>query len=179
MSVVQGEITQVWGQAPESNSAIVPGAGCAFAADFGAVVFHFHLENDNVMAYTVARGRRAGTKKRVSYKKVEIRPDVHMLTWQESDKTTVTYVGDFRKQTVYASITTPDNESIHLKGSLRPVDTAACFRNGSVRPVNEPEYPSAGAAFSFNDRSHLVQYAKSFYDMSVQQHLDIVKIRLA
>lgn len=178
MSLMINEDTQVREPAVNRNSALFPIVGRVFEADFGIMAFQLNCENANTLTYSMVRGPQFGKKETVYYKNVEIRPDVYMITWQESDKTTVTYVADFRKQTVYASITTPESQSLTLKGTLKQVYVPICHENGAGCSLNESQYSFNGSVFSLNDRSHLTQYAKSFYNMSVENSLDNIRVRL-
>lgn len=178
MSLMMKEDTLVRQQTAERNASVTPLIGRVFEVDFGVMAFQLSYESATTMTYSMVRGQQFGKKETVYYKSVEVRPDVYMITWQESDKTTATYVADFRKKTVYASITTPENESITLRGTLKQVNTTICHPNGAGCSLNESPYSFNGSIFSLNDRSHLIEYAKSFYNMSVENSLDNIRVRL-
>lgn len=103
----------------EKKTAIIPIVGHVFEANFGAMTFHLHFETDSTMTLTKVRGPEAGTKQTLNIKKVEIRPNVYLVYWQEADKITVTDLQDYENQIVYANITTPKNEFLNLKGTLK------------------------------------------------------------
>ncbi len=105
----------------ERRTAVIPLVGHVFEADFGAMTFHLHFETDNTMVLTQVRGPQVGMKQTVNIKKVEIRPNVYFVYWQEADKITVTDLQDYENQVVYANITTLKNEFLNLKGTLKPV----------------------------------------------------------
>lgn len=105
----------------EKKTAIIPIVGHVFEADFGAMTFHLHFETDSTMILTEVRGPQVGMKQTVNIKKVEIRPNVYLVYWQEADKNTVTDLQDYENQVVYANITTPNNEFLNLKGTLKPI----------------------------------------------------------
>lgn len=105
----------------EKKTAIIPIVGHVFEADFGAMTFHLHFETDSTMILTEVRGPQVGLKQTVNIKKVEIRPNVYLVYWQEADKTAVTDLQDYENQVVYANITTPNSEFLNLKGTLKPI----------------------------------------------------------
>ena len=105
----------------EKKKAIFPIVGHVFEADFGAMTFHLCFETDSTMILTEVRGPHVGMKQTLKIKKVEIRPNVYFVYWQEADKTTVTDLQDYENQVVYANITTSKDEFLSLKGTLKPI----------------------------------------------------------
>lgn len=105
----------------DRKTAAVPIIGHLFEADFGAITFHLYFETDSSMTFTQVRGPQVGKKQTVIYRKVETKPNVYFVYWQEADKTTVTDLQDYENQIVYSNITTPKNEFLNLKGTLKPI----------------------------------------------------------
>jgi hypothetical protein len=105
----------------EKKTSAIPLIGHVFEADFGALTYHLRFEADNIMILTEVRGPQPGIKQTINVKKVEIRPNVYLVHWQEADKTTVTDLQDYENQVVYANITTPKSEFLSLKGTLKTI----------------------------------------------------------
>lgn len=105
----------------ERKTPVIPLVGHMFEADFGAMTFHLYFETDNTLILIQVRGPQVGLKQTVNIRKVEIRPNLYFVCWQEADKTSVTDLQDYENQVVYANITTPKNEFLNLKGTLKPV----------------------------------------------------------
>jgi hypothetical protein len=105
----------------ERKTPAIPLTGHVFEADFGALTFHLRFEADNIITLTEVRGPQPGRKQTLNIKKVEIRPNVYLVHWQEADKTTVTDLQDYENQVVYANITTPKSELLSLKGTLKTI----------------------------------------------------------
>jgi hypothetical protein len=59
-----------------------------------------------------------GPSETVSIETSEIRPGVHLVTWQEASGNTVVHVEDFENGSIITNITTPDGKFIKLHGSL-------------------------------------------------------------
>lgn len=62
---------------------------------------------------------------KISYTAKEVAPSVYMLTWQETDKTTVTHVDDFSRMVSYSNVTLPNGTFINMVGRLAPLNANA------------------------------------------------------
>lgn len=96
-----------------------PAVGHVFEARFGDRAFHLNFGADaNTMRWApidaIDFDAEAQT---VSYRALEIRPDVFLVTWKEKDETTVTHIEDFERGLVHTNITSPDHQFFNLSGT--------------------------------------------------------------
>ena len=103
---------------PNNNLSIV---GRLFEADFGKKAFTLFYENANRLILTEVRGPEVGRIQNLSVNIVVLRPNLFMVNWQEENKLTVTDIEDYEKGVVYANITTPNDNFISIKGTLREI----------------------------------------------------------
>lgn len=97
-----------------------------FIADFGESKYLLHFESGAQLTITVLQG--AGKNQTIGCRRVMIRPEVYMVTWQETDGSTVTHLEDFENGIGYTNTTLPDMTFQNDKGSLRPAGTAAVIK---------------------------------------------------
>ena len=95
-----------------------PGAGHVVRVNFGK--WDLHFASPTQMTYTPA-GEPVSEGETVKVTITPIRPEVFMVTWQESDGTTVTHVEDFQQRILYTNITTKDGKFYNKKGTLEVV----------------------------------------------------------
>jgi len=76
-------------------------------------------ENSNGLILTEVKGSKVERIQRLPVSIVELRPSLFMVKWQEENKLTVTDIEDYEKEIVYENITTPKNNFISLKGTLK------------------------------------------------------------
>ncbi len=74
------------------------------------------------MEGTFLAGPSKGQKLAITFKTTEISPKVYMLTWQETDKTTVVHVDDFNKMQSLSNVTLPDGTFLNMAGAFKPAD---------------------------------------------------------
>ena len=68
---------------------------------------------------TEVKGPEVGKVQNLSVTIVELRPNLFMVNWQETNKLTVTDIEDYEKGVIYANMTTPKHNFISAKGTLR------------------------------------------------------------
>lgn len=96
-----------------------PAVGHVYQVDFGqGHVFNLNFHSMTAMSFSVP-GEAGQANEAITV--TPIRPQVFMVTWQESDKTTVTHVEDYQNGVVFTNITPPDGSFIHWKGTLKLV----------------------------------------------------------
>ncbi len=94
--------------------------GRLFEADFGEKAYTLFYESSKKLILTEIKGPNVGKIQDLSVTMVELRPNLFMVNWQESNKLTVTDdVEDYEKGFVYANMTTPNNNFISVKGTLK------------------------------------------------------------
>lgn len=96
-----------------------PATGHIYVVDFNMMKFEldFTVEDELTFAQLQGSGSR-GPAETVSIETSEIRPGVHLVTWQEASGATVVHVEDFENASIITNITAPDGTFIKLKGSL-------------------------------------------------------------
>ena len=94
-----------------------PALGKVVQVDFGSK-WDLHFTSMTTMTYTPP-GHPVSDGEQVKITVTPIRPGVFMVTWQESDNTTVTHVEDYQNGIVYTNISTPDGKFYNKKGSLK------------------------------------------------------------
>jgi hypothetical protein len=103
---------------PNNNLSIV---GRLFEADFGKKAFTLFYENANRLILTEIKGPEAGKIQKLSVNIIELRPNLFMVNWQEENKLTVTDLEDYEKGVVYANMTTPSDNFVSIKGTLKEI----------------------------------------------------------
>ncbi len=94
-------------------------AGQTFIADFGEKAFTLHYESLNRLILTEIKGPTVGRRQTLAVKIVELRPRLFIVNWQEDTKLSVTDIEDYQNGVVYANMTTPDDNFVQLKGTLK------------------------------------------------------------
>jgi len=91
------------------ESTIFPGTGHTYLVDFSAFRVELVFTSATSLTYTGISpdGTRRGSET-VEIHTEEITTNVFLVTWQESDRTTVVHVEDYNKRTIVTNITNPD-----------------------------------------------------------------------
>jgi hypothetical protein len=86
-----------------------PAVGHRYFVDFVAFRVELQFTSDTSLTYynVDADGKITGSQT-VTIKVEPITDDVFLVTWQESDKTTVVHIEDYERQTIVTNITNPD-----------------------------------------------------------------------
>lgn len=90
-------------------TAIFPAVGHKYLVDFVAFRVELHFTSDTSLTYynVAADGTIVGSET-VSVRVEPITDKIFLVTWQESDKTTVVHVEDYEKNTIVTNIINPD-----------------------------------------------------------------------
>jgi hypothetical protein len=85
-----------------------PATGHRYLVDFQAFLVELFFESETSLTYTGVRpdGSR-GNSETVSITIEPIRDRLFLVTWQESDKTTVVHLEDYKMNTIITNITDP------------------------------------------------------------------------
>ena len=105
-------------KAPSSNLSII---GKKFEADFGEKAFTLFYENPKKLILTEIRGPKVGRVQNLTVSIVELRSNLFMVNWQEKNKLTVTDIEDYENGVVYANMTTPNDNFVSAKGTLKEI----------------------------------------------------------
>jgi hypothetical protein len=85
-----------------------PGAGHKYLVDFPAFKVILSFASDTSLTYTVLNPDGSpGQTEPVVIKTESIAPQVYLVTWVESDNTTVVHIEDYGRNTIITNITTP------------------------------------------------------------------------
>ena len=109
---------------PKNDISII---GRLFVADFGEKAFTLFYENTTHLILTQIKGPDVGRIQKLPVNIVELRPNLFMVNWQEENKLTVTDLEDYEKGIVYANMTTPSNNFVLIKGTLREISDNKYF----------------------------------------------------
>jgi hypothetical protein len=105
-----------------------PGAGHKYLADFQAFKIMLSFASDTSLTYTdLNPDGSAGEIETVVIKAESIAPQVYLVTWVESDNTTVVHIEDYGRNTIITNITSPaPNFSFdQFHGTFVPADQPA------------------------------------------------------
>ncbi len=100
---------------------VFPLAGRLFEADFGEKTFTLSYQNKDTLILEEKKGPSVGRTQTLRVSVVELRPMLFMVNWQEDTKLTVTDIEDYEQRVVYANMTTPDDNFVSLKGTLKEI----------------------------------------------------------
>ncbi|WP_372342791.1 MoaF-related domain-containing protein [Paraburkholderia madseniana] len=88
---------------------LFPAVGHRYLVDF--VKFRVELYFTSLTSLTYTGIRKDGTRGASEAVKIRVEPisdTIFLVTWQESDKTTVVHVEDYGRKTIVTNITNPD-----------------------------------------------------------------------
>jgi hypothetical protein len=111
-----------------------PASGHSYLVDFKQfkVKLSFASSSDSLTYVVQNPDGSAGQTETVAIRVEAIGPQIFLVTWQESDKTTVVHVEDYANNTIITNITNPDLSFEQHHGSFSRIDVA--------QPANPPSY---------------------------------------
>jgi hypothetical protein len=120
-----------------------PGAGHKYLVDFQSSKVTLSFASDTSLTYVVLNADgSAGAPQTVAITTESIAPDVYLVTWVESDNTTVVHIEDYGRNTIIANTTSPPPNFAfnQLHGSFQPADDApvALTYSHDIRPLFRP-----------------------------------------
>ena len=93
-----------------------PAVGHRYLVDFQRFRVELYFASETSMTYTgIAPDGSRGGSETVSITVEPIRDMLFLVTWQESDKTTVVHLEDFKCNTIITNITDPDDNRTFSK----------------------------------------------------------------
>jgi hypothetical protein len=97
-----------------------PAVGHRYFVDFQAFQVELDFTSETVLTYynLDKDGNRVGSET-VTIKVEPITEGIFLVTWQESDKTTVVHVEDYNRHTIVTNITEPDLSFDQFHGTFR------------------------------------------------------------
>ena len=117
-----------------------PGTGHKYLVDFQAFKVTLSFTSDTSLTYVVLNSDgSAGETETVVIKTENVAPDVYLVTWIQSDNTTVVHIEDYGRNTVITNITSPPpNFGFNqFHGTFQPADEApaALTYSHDIRPL--------------------------------------------
>ncbi|WP_457391935.1 Rieske (2Fe-2S) protein [Roseateles sp. P5_E1] len=104
------------------TSSTFPGTGNKYLVDFGVFVVELFFENETTLTYTgIRRDGSRGSSETVAIQATYLRDDLFMVTWQESDRTTVVHLEDYEQSIIYTNITNPDQSFVKFRGTFKQI----------------------------------------------------------
>ena len=90
--------------------------------DFVQFRVELHFESETSLTYTGVRpdGSHGGSAT-VAIKVEPIRDGLFLVTWQESEKTTVVHLEDYKYNTIITHITSPDSDFRIFHGTMTQI----------------------------------------------------------
>jgi hypothetical protein len=96
-----------------------PGIGHRYLVDFKAFRVQLYFASDTSMTYTgVKPDGNLGGSETVKIAVESIRDKLFLVTWQESDKTTVVHLEDYKENMIITNITNPDDTFEQYHGTM-------------------------------------------------------------
>jgi hypothetical protein len=101
----------------------LPAVGHRYLVDFEAFRVELDFSSMTSMTYTsLGKDGSRGGSETVSITVEPIRDQLFLVTWQESDKTTVVHLEDYKLMTIVTNITGPDGSFDKFHGRMTLVD---------------------------------------------------------
>jgi hypothetical protein len=100
-----------------------PAVGHRYLVDFRAFRVELRFDSETSMTYTGVRpdGSHGGSET-VTIAVRPVRDGLFLVTWQESDKTTVVHLEDYKLNRIVTHITDPDLTFSIYEGTFRQID---------------------------------------------------------
>lgn len=97
-----------------------PAIGHRYLVDFSAFRVELYFPSDKSLTYTnLDQNSVPVGSETVTIKVDSIRDQLFLVTWQESDKTTVVHLEDYRENTIITNITDPDLTFSEYHGTMK------------------------------------------------------------
>jgi hypothetical protein len=97
-----------------------PAVGHRYFVDFEAFQVELDFTSDTSLTYynLDKDGKKVGSET-VAIKVEPISEGIFLVTWQESDRTTVVHIEDYNRLTIVTNITSPDLSFSQFHGTVR------------------------------------------------------------
>jgi hypothetical protein len=122
-------------------SSAFPGTGHKYLVDFQTFKVTLSFTSDTSLTYIVLNSDGStGETQTVVIKTENIAPDVYLVTWVESDNTTVVHIEDYGRNTIITNITSPppNFRFDQFHGTFQPADgdaPATLTYSHDIRPL--------------------------------------------
>jgi len=103
-------------------SEVFPAVGHRYLVDFKAFRVELSFQSESLLTYTSVNpdGSHGGSET-VSIGVESIRDQLFLVRWQESDKTTVVHLEDYKLNTIITNITEPENKFSEFHGQMKQI----------------------------------------------------------
>lgn len=97
-----------------------PGIGHRYLVDFQQFRVELYFESENSLTYTgIRKDGSRGDSETVAITIEPIRDQLFLVTWQESDKTTVVHLEDYKNNTIITNVTGADYVFSKFHGTMK------------------------------------------------------------
>lgn len=97
-----------------------PAVGHRYRVDFQAFRVDLFFSSETSLTYTnLDENDQPVGSETVAIKVEPVREHLFLVTWQESDKTTVVHIEDYEKNTIVTNITDPDLTFSQYHGTMK------------------------------------------------------------
>ncbi|SRR5260370_27432760 len=97
-----------------------PATGHRYLVDFTSFRVELYFQSESSLTYTsVKQDGSHGGSETVSITVELIRDQLFLVTWQESDKTTVVHLEDYKENTITTNITDPNGTFSKFHGRMK------------------------------------------------------------
>jgi hypothetical protein len=93
--------------------------GKIFLFDYGEFLVKVHYLTDHTLRWEQMKGSSPGLTAEETYNSIEVRKDVHMMSWQEKDGSVVVQVVDWERERVYTTWISSDKTVHNFQGNIR------------------------------------------------------------
>lgn len=101
---------------------IFPGVGHRYLVDFDTWKTQLEFHSETSLTYTgIKTDGSLGASETVTIAIATIRDSLFLVTWQESDKTTVVHLEDYREYRIVTHITGPDGSFAIYRGTISQI----------------------------------------------------------
>lgn len=101
---------------------LFPAVGHRYLVDFKAFRVELYFSSETSLTYTnLDRDGKPVGSETVNIKVKSIRDRLFIVTWQESDKTTVVHLEDYKDNRIITNITDPDSTFSEYQGSMKQI----------------------------------------------------------
>ncbi len=102
---------------------VFPAIGHRYLVDFGTWKTELVFHSETSMTYTGVKSDGShGGSETVTVAIDPIRDMLFLVTWQESDKTTVVHLEDYRENRIVTHITSPDGSFDIFQGTMTQIE---------------------------------------------------------
>ncbi|MEA2906307.1 MAG: hypothetical protein QOI12_3694 [Alphaproteobacteria bacterium] len=99
-----------------------PGVGHRYLVDFGTWKTQLEFHSETSLTYTgVKKDGSLGASETVTIAIAPVRDLLFLVTWRESDKTTVVHLEDYRDLKIITHITGPDGSFDIFRGTMSQI----------------------------------------------------------